>query len=61
MERVSAFLIPDYIAQHSHNHVPVVKAEDCFGQDPRNDAGYVFDEILSVVITNEAKQSFSYK
>ncbi|MCC6324601.1 MAG: hypothetical protein IT420_02970 [Candidatus Brocadia sp.] len=49
------------IAQHSRNQVLVVKAGDCFGRDPRNDTGYVFDDIRYIVIASEAKQSFSYK
>ncbi|MCE7912203.1 MAG: hypothetical protein DYG84_10785 [Candidatus Brocadia sp. AMX3] len=50
-----------FIARHRRKQFPVVKAGDCFGQDPRNDTGYVFDDIRYVVIASETKQSFSHK
>ncbi|MDG5996936.1 MAG: hypothetical protein E3K33_08245 [Candidatus Brocadia sp.] len=43
------------IARHSRNHFPLVKAGDCFGQDPRNDTGYVFDDMRYVVIASDSE------
>jgi len=34
------------MARYRRNQFSVVKAGDCFGQDPRNDTGYVVDAIL---------------
>ncbi|KKO20696.1 MAG: hypothetical protein BROFUL_00584 [Candidatus Brocadia fulgida] len=37
-----------FIAQHSRNQIPVVKAGDCFGQDPRTDADSVLDDMRAL-------------
>ncbi|UJS19868.1 MAG: hypothetical protein L3J18_13310 [Candidatus Brocadia sp.] len=55
------FLYSNTIAQQGRNQFTVVKAGDCFGQDPRNDTGYAFDDIRYVVIASKAKQSFPRK
>ncbi|MCC6326498.1 MAG: hypothetical protein IT420_12775 [Candidatus Brocadia sp.] len=49
-----SYLLLNSITRRHLNQFPVVKAGDCFGQDPRNDTGYVFDDIRYVVIASEA-------